>query len=95
MKRLTCRELGGACDKSIAGATFEEIGQRCRAHVMEAVQRGDAAHKAAVNKMMSASPSEQAAMMAEYKKRYEAAPDVNPRPARVLFWWLLLSRGGR
>ena len=76
MKKLTCKDLGGACDESIAGATFEEIGQKCRAHVMEAVKRGDPAHKAAVNKMMSASPSEQAAMMAEYKKKFDAAPEA-------------------
>jgi hypothetical protein len=76
MKSLTCKDLGGACDESIVGATFEEIGQKCRAHVMEAVKRGDAAHKAAVNKMMSASPSEQASMMAEYKKKFDAASDV-------------------
>ena len=76
MKKLTCKDLGGACDESITGATFEEIGQKCRAHVMEAVQQGDAAHKAAVNKMMSASPSEQVALMAEYKKKFDAAPEA-------------------
>lgn len=76
MKSLTCKDLGGACDERIAGATFEEIGQKCRTHVMEAVKRGDAAHKAAMNKMMSASPSEQASMMAEYMKKFDAAPDV-------------------
>lgn len=76
MKKLACKDLGGACDESIAGATFEEIGQKCRAHVMEAVKRGDAAHKAAVNKMTSASPSEQASMMAAYKKKFDAAPDM-------------------
>lgn len=76
MKTLTCRDLGGACDENIAGATFEEIGQKCRAHVMEAVKRGDAAHKAAMNKMMSATPSEQAAMMVKYRKKFDAAPDA-------------------
>ena len=41
MKSLTCRDMGGACDEVISGATFEEIGQNCRAHVMEALKRGD------------------------------------------------------
>ena len=76
MKKLTCRDLGGACDEVIMGATFDEIGQKCRAHVMDAVKRGDNAHKAAVGKMMGASPSEQAAMMAEYKKKFDAAPQA-------------------
>lgn len=75
MKSLTCKDLGGACDERIAGATFEEIGQN-RLHVMEAVKRGDTAHQTAVNKMISASPSEQTSLMAEYKKTFDAAPDV-------------------
>jgi hypothetical protein len=76
MKKLTCKDLGGACDEVISGATFEEIGKNCRAHVMDAVKRGDAAHKAAVDKMMSASPSDQATMMAGYKKKFDAAPEA-------------------
>ena len=76
MKKLTCKDLGGACDEGIAGATFEEIGQKCRGHVMEAIKRGDAAHKAAADRMMNASPSEQTAMMAKYKKAFDAAPDA-------------------
>lgn len=76
MKKLTCKDLGGACGEVISGATFDEIGQKCRAHVMEAVKRGDAAHKAAANKMMTASPSEQATMMAEYKQKFDAAPEA-------------------
>jgi predicted small metal-binding protein len=76
MKKLTCRDLGGPCDQEIVGADFEEIGQKCRAHVTEAVQQGDAAHKASVDRMMEASPAEQAEMMAEYRKRFEEAPEI-------------------
>ncbi|MBX9710799.1 MAG: hypothetical protein K2X60_07175 [Xanthobacteraceae bacterium] len=75
MKKLTCKDLGGVCDEAFVG-TFEEIGQKCRVHVMEAVQRGDAAHQAAAGKFMTASPMEQAEMMLEFKNRFDAAPDV-------------------
>lgn len=43
---------------------------------MDAVKRGDAMHKAAVDKVMSASPTEQGAMMADYKSKFDAAPNV-------------------
>jgi hypothetical protein len=72
LKALTCRDLGGACDEPISGETFEEIGQKCRAHVMDAVKSGDAAHKSAVDRMMAASPAEQAASMADYRKKFDA-----------------------
>jgi len=35
MKKLTCRDLGGACDEEITGNSFEEMGNNCKAHVME------------------------------------------------------------
>jgi hypothetical protein len=45
-------------------------------HVMEALQKGDVAHKAAVMKMKNASPEEQKAMFAEYEKKYNEAPEA-------------------
>jgi Protein of unknown function (DUF1059) len=76
MKKLTCRDLGGPCDQEFSGVSFEEIGRNCRAHVMELVKNGDAAHSEAAMKMRNASPEEQMAMMAAYKKRFDDAPDA-------------------
>jgi len=76
MKKLTCRELGGACDVEITGNSFVELGKKCREHVMEQIKNGDAAHSAAAAKMQNASPEEQRSMMAEFEKRYNAAPSV-------------------
>src|SRR5215831_13178169 len=75
MKKLTCRELGGACDVEITGNSFVEIGKKCREHVMEQIKNGDAAHSAAAAKMQNASPEEQRSMMAEFEKRYNAYPN--------------------
>jgi hypothetical protein len=73
MKRITCRDLGGACDEVITGNSFDEVGNHCRTHVMEQINKGDQAHRAAVTKMQNASPEEQNSMMATFKQRYDEA----------------------
>jgi hypothetical protein len=45
-------------------------------HVMERMQKGDEAHLSAANKMRSAAPEEQEAMMAEFKRKFDEAPNV-------------------
>jgi len=76
MKRITCRDLGGACDEVIKGNSFDEVGNNCRTHVMEHIKKGDRAHQAAVAAMQKASPEEQKAMMAGFKKKYDEAPNM-------------------
>ena len=76
MKRLTCRDLGGPCDFEIIGESFEEIGKKSYAHVMEKISAGDVAHAEAAGKMKNASPEEQKAMLAGYKKKFEEAPNA-------------------
>ena len=43
---------------------------------MERIGAGDDAHEAAAAKMRNASPDEQKAMMASYRKAYDDAPDL-------------------
>jgi len=43
---------------------------------MERIKGGDEPHKAAAEKMMSASPKEQQSMMAEFEKRFNEAPEA-------------------
>ncbi len=76
MKRLTCRDLGGPCDAAFTGESFEEIGKKSREHVMERMQKGDEAHLSAANKMRSATPEQQKALMAEFKQKFDEAPNV-------------------
>jgi len=75
MKTLFCKDLGGpeACEAEIIGNSFEEIGNNCKAHVMEQIQLGDEAHQEAIEKTQKASPEDQKAMFAEYEKRYNEA----------------------
>ena len=76
MKKLTCRDLGGPCDMELTGDSFQEIGKKSYIHVMEQIKNGDEAHKVAAGKMKNASPEEQKAMMTEYEKRFNEAPNI-------------------
>ncbi len=76
MKKLTCRDLGGPCDAELTGETFDEIGKKSREHVMAQMRKGDEAHVAAANKMRSATPDQQKAMMAGFKRIFDEAPGV-------------------
>jgi Protein of unknown function (DUF1059) len=76
MKRLTCRDLGGPCDAEFTGNSFGEIGKKSREHVMEQMQKGDEAHVSASNNMRSATPEQQNAMMAEFKRKFDEAPNI-------------------
>jgi len=78
MKKLMCSDLGGPseCAVEITGNSFEEVGSNCKAHVMEEIGKGDDAHQAAVESMQGASPEDQQAMFAEYKQKYDNAPEV-------------------
>lgn len=60
MKTMTCKQLGGACDKEFHASTFEEIAEMSKKHGMEMFQKGDEAHLAAMNKMMELMKSSEA-----------------------------------
>jgi hypothetical protein len=51
MKTMSCKQLGGACDKEFHAETFGEIAELSKQHGMEMYQRQDAAHLEAMQKM--------------------------------------------
>ena len=51
MKTITCRQLGGACDKEFYADSFEEIARLSKVHGMEMFQKGDEDHLKAMEKM--------------------------------------------
>ncbi len=57
---MTCKQLGGACDKEFFGESFEEIALQSKKHGMEMFQKGDAAHMEAMDAMqkMMQNPSD-------------------------------------
>ena len=48
---MTCKQLGGACNKEFQGETFEEIAKMSNEHGSEMCQKGDKAHLEAMNEM--------------------------------------------
>ena len=53
MKSMTCKQLGGACDKVFQAETFEEMAQLSKQHGTEMFKQQDAAHLEAMNKMQT------------------------------------------
>ena len=51
MKTMTCKQLGGACDKEFTADTFDEIAKMSKAHGMEMFQAGDENHLKAMAEM--------------------------------------------
>lgn len=51
MKTMTCKQLGGACDKAFHADTFEEMAKLSQEHGMEMFQAGDGAHLKAMDAM--------------------------------------------
>jgi len=76
MKRMTCRDLGGPCDAEFTADTFEDIGKKCHGPVMEQMQKGDEAHLSAANKMRLSTPEQQSAIMTNFKRKFDDAPNV-------------------
>lgn len=81
MKTMTCKQLGGACDKEFHATTFEEISEMSKQHGMEMFQKNDKPHLEAMNKMrvlmQSADSDAMKNWMIRKKKEFDALPDTN------------------
>ncbi|MDA9089017.1 DUF1059 domain-containing protein [Amylibacter sp.] len=44
MKTMTCKQLGGACDKTFSAETFDEIVTMSKHHGMEMFKKNDKSH---------------------------------------------------
>ena len=74
MKKMTCTQLGGACDLELEANTFEEMAELSKQHGMEMFQKKDKAHLEAMNKMrkMMQSPEDMQKWMNQKKAEFEA-----------------------
>jgi hypothetical protein len=79
MKSMTCKQLGGACEKEFHANNFEEIAAQSKQHAMEMFQKGDEAHLQAMNEMqkLMQSPNEMKAWMDNKRKEFNSLPDHN------------------
>lgn len=74
VKKMSCHQLGGACDHVFEAETFEELARLSQAHTKEMMDKNDAAHLAKVQEMreLMKNPDAMNAWMEE-KKAFFAA----------------------
>ena len=77
MKTMTCKQLGGACDKKFRANSFEEIAELSKKHGMEMFQQKDEAHLTAMKKMqeLMQKPKAMAEWFENKKKEFDALPE--------------------
>jgi len=77
MKIMTCKQLGGACDKEFHANSFEEIAEMSKHHGMEMFQKRDEAHLDAMNQMqqLMKEPGSMKAWFNGKRKEFEDLPE--------------------
>lgn len=77
MKTMTCKHLGGACDKEFSAETFEEIAEMSKNHGVEMFQKGDEAHLKAINEMqeLMQKPEAMQEWFENKRKEFDSLPD--------------------
>jgi len=77
MKKMTCKQLGGACDQEFLANTFEEMAEMSKKHGMEMFQKKDNPHLEAMNQMqvIMQSPDEMKQWFENKRKEFEALPE--------------------
>ncbi len=77
MKRMTCKELGGACDLEFQANSFEEIAEMSKKHGTEMFEKKDGAHLKAMSEMQAlmSNPDAMKEWFENKKKEFEALPE--------------------
>ena len=77
MKTMTCKQLGGACDKKFQADSFEEIAKMSKQHGMEMFQKEDKAHLQAMDKMkeLIQNPEAMAKWIEAKRREFGALPE--------------------
>ncbi|MBK8610241.1 MAG: DUF1059 domain-containing protein [Chitinophagaceae bacterium] len=78
MKKMTCKQLGGACDIEFEAATFEEMATLSKKHSMAMFQAGDADHLGAMKNMqdLMSTPELMNAWFENKRSEFNALPDL-------------------
>ena len=77
MKTMTCKQLGGACDKTFTANTFEEMAELSEQHGMEMFKANDKPHIESMDNMrkLMKSPEDMMKWMGEQKAVFDALPE--------------------
>jgi hypothetical protein len=73
VKKLTCKDVGGACDEVLFGETLDALGEMAKKHAMAV---NDDAHKQKMSEMMARTPEERAVFWQEMVAKFDAAPGM-------------------
>ena len=78
MKKMTCRQLGGACDQVFEANTFEEIAELSKKHGIEMFQANDKAHLEAMSAMkeLMKSPETMKKWFEDKKREFDGSTDT-------------------
>lgn len=73
---MTCKQLGGACDKEFHAATFEEMAQLSQQHGMEMYGKADQEHLKVMEEMRAMMQNSEAMKkwMEQKQKEFDALP---------------------
>lgn len=77
MKTMSCKQLGGACDKEFHANSFEEIAEMSKLHGMEMFQKNDEAHLKAISEIqvLMQKPEVMQDWFESKKKEFNNLPD--------------------
>ncbi len=77
MKTMTCKQLGGVCDKAFQANSFEEIAELSKKHGMEMFMQKDEDHLKAMGKVqeLMQNPEAMKAWFDGKKKEFDEAPE--------------------
>lgn len=77
MKTMSCKQLGGACDKQFHANSFEEIAEMSKQHGMEMFQKKDEAHLKAMSGMreLMQKPEAMKTWFENKKREFDALPE--------------------
>jgi hypothetical protein len=77
MKTMSCKKLGGACEKEFHANSFDEIAEMSKQHGMEMFQKNDEAHLKAMNDMqeLMQKPEAMNDWFNNKRKEFEALPE--------------------
>ena len=77
MKKMTCKQLAGACEVEFHAETFEEMAELSKKHGTEMFEKGDEAHLKAMEDMRELMKDQDAfkEWFEKKKKEFDALPD--------------------
>ncbi|MBL4819432.1 MAG: DUF1059 domain-containing protein [Gammaproteobacteria bacterium] len=77
MKKMNCKQLGGACDKEFQANSFEEMAEMSKQHGMEMFQKSDQAHLKAMKEMqrLMLTPKAMEEWFESKRKEFESLPE--------------------